>query len=137
MIPASQPISTHDIKELSTCITSSYITSKSNTTVINPIVDGKQYNGTFVQIGTQVTRQTWYIYREITSLTLQIVPPAIVPRCVKTNSGSANLCNSDVSICGFFAIGKRDPMRILIISLPGLVSDINKVSILTSTRISF
>src|SRR3989475_12813893 len=105
------------------------MTSKSNTTVINPIVNGRQYNGTFVQIGTQVTQQTWYIYREITSLTLQIVPPAIVPRCVKTNSGSANVCNSDVSICGFFAIGKCDPMRTLTSSLPGLVSDINKVSI--------
>jgi len=105
--------------------------------VINPIVNGKQFNGTFVQIGTQVTQQTWYIYREITSLTLQIVPPAIVPRCVKTNSGSANVCNSDVSICGFFAIGRCDPMRTLTGSLPGLVSDINKVSILTSTRISF
>jgi len=137
IVQAGQSVNPPCIEGVTACITSSSITSKSNTTVINPIVDGKQYNGTFVQIGTQVTRQTWYVYREITSITLQIVPPAIVPRCVKTNSGSANVCNSDVSICGFFAIGKCDPMRTLTSSLPGLVSDINKVSILTSTRISF
>src|SRR2546428_10132277 len=137
IVQAGQSVNPSCIEGVTACITSSSITSKSNTTVINPIVNGKQYNGTFVQIGTQVTQQTWYIYREITSLALQIVPPAIVPLCVKTNSGSVNVCNNDVSVCGFFAIGKCDPMRTLTSSLPGLVSDINKASILTSTRISF
>jgi len=137
IVQAGQAINPPCIQGATACITSSSITSKSNTTVVDPIVNGKQYNGTFVQLGTQVSQQTWYVYREITSLTLQIVPPAIVPLCVKTNTGSANVCNGNVSVCGFFAIAKCDPMRTLTSSLPGLVSDINKVSILTSTRISF
>ena len=137
IVQAGQSINPPCTAGVTACITSSSITSKTNTTVTNPIVDGKQYQGTFVLLGTEVTQQTWYIYREITSLTLQIVPPAIVPLCLKTDTGPANVCNGNFNNCGFFATAKCDPMPSLTNSLPGLVSDINKVSILTSTRISF
>src|SRR2546427_9655543 len=102
IVQAGQSVNPSCIEGVTACITSSSITSKSNTTVINPIVNGKQYNGTFVQIGTQVTQQTWYIYREITSLALQIVPPAIFFFSSKRRhtrldcDWSSDVCSSDL-----------------------------------------
>jgi Carboxypeptidase regulatory-like domain len=58
--------------------------------------------------------------------------------CTKTNTGPANACTgSNASVCGFFAMGKCDPMPSLIGALPIFQNEINAVSVLTNTRISF
>jgi len=138
VVQAAQAVNPPCVSGVTACISSSSVTGTRNTTIVNPIINGKQYNGTFVQIGTQTTQKTWYIYREITSLAVQIVPPTITIVCTKTNSGVANVCTgSNTNACGLFAVGKCDPMPSLISALPTFQKEINTASLFTNTRISF
>ncbi len=138
VVQAAQAVNPPCISGATACISSSSVTAISNMTVVNPIINGRQYNGTFVQLGTQITQKTWYIYREITSLAIQIVPPTITLLCTKTNAGVANVCTgSNANVCGPFGVGKCDPMPSLIGALPTFQKEINTVALLTSTRISF
>ena len=138
VVQAAQAVNSPCVSGVTACISGSSVTATSNTTVVNPIINGKQYNGTFVRIGTQITQKTWYIYREITSLAIQIVPPTITIVCTKTNSGVTNVCTgSNANACGLFAMGKCDPMPSLISALPTFQKEINTASLLTNTRISF
>src|SRR2546425_3897766 len=138
VVQAAQAVNPPCISGVTACISSSSVTAESNTTLVNPIINGKQYNGTFIQIGTQITQRTWYIYREITSLAVQIIPPTITLVCTKTNTGVTNVCTgSNANVCGLFAIEKCDPMPSLISALPTFKKEINTASLLTNTRISF
>jgi hypothetical protein len=138
VVEAAQAVNPPCISGVTSCISSSSITATSNTTVVNPIVNGRQYNGTFIQLGTQITQKTWYIYREITSLAIQIVPPTITPICTKTNTGVTDVCaGSNANVCGLFGMGKCDPTPALVSALPVFQKQINAASLLTNTRISF
>ncbi|OLB47051.1 hypothetical protein AUI07_02465 [archaeon 13_2_20CM_2_53_6] len=138
VVQAAQAVNPPCISGVTACISSSSVTAESNTTVVDPIINGKKHNGTFVQIGTQITQKTWYIYREITSLAVQIIPPTITLVCTKTNTGVTNVCTgSSANVCGLFAIDKCDPMPSLISALPTFKKEINTASLLTNTRISF
>jgi len=138
VVQAAQAVNPPCITGVTACISSSSVTATSNTTVVNPNINGKQYDGTLVKLGTQITQKTWYIYREITSLAIQIVPSTITPACTKTNTGVANVCTgSNANVCGALAICKCDAMPSLIGALPTFQREINSVSLLTNTRISF
>src|SRR2546428_8099225 len=138
VVQAAQAVNPPCISGVTACISSSSVTAESNTTLVNPIINGKQYNGTFVRIGTQITQKTWYIYREITSLAIQIMPPTITIVCTKTNSGVANVCTgSNANACGLLAMGKCDALPQPLTALRTFRKEINTASLLTNTRISF
>jgi Carboxypeptidase regulatory-like domain len=82
-----------------------------------------------------VSQKIWYLYRVISSLTLQIVPPTVTPYCVSSNTPN-NFCNGAPS-CPIAVSCTWNPTGALQTFAPNAITELNKVSTLTNTQIAF